>query len=300
VRVFVTGASGLIGGRLAGEFVEAGHEVVCLSRRERRAQLGDRLRWTRGDPCDPGPWTREAGEADAVFHLAGESIASGRWTAARKRELARSRIGSTQVLVDALAVAPTRPAVLVCASACGYYGARGEELLTETSGPGSDFLARLCVDWEAASARASAFGIRVVQVRFGVVLSAQGGALATMLPLFRLGLGGPLGPGDRWFPWVSEVDAVGLLAFALAAPLAGPLNVASPEPVRMQEFARTLGSVLHRPALLPVPELALKVALGEMGGALTPGQRVVPDAAVRAGYCFREPTLGGALRARLA
>jgi len=211
----------------------------------------------------------------------------------------RSRVESTRILVDALASAPRRPRLLVCASACGYYGPRGEELLTERSTPGDDFLARVCRDWEAGAARAAALGIRVVQVRFGVVLSARGGALATMLPIFRLGLGGPLGPGERWFPWVSEVDAVSLLAFALAADVEGPLNAASPEPVRMRDFARTLGAVLRRPAFLPVPELVLRLALGEMGGSLVPGQRVVPEVAIRAGYRFREPTLEAALRARL-
>ena len=297
MRVFVTGASGLVGSSLCSELAAEGHEVVGLSRSSRNRGP---IRWRVGDPTEQGEWTQEAGTADAVVHLAGESVASARWTEARKRELVRSRIDSTRNLVDAFASSSDRPRVFVCASAAGYYGARGEEELVETSPPGDDFLARLCVDWEAEAERASLYRIRVVHLRFGVVLGRDGGALATMLPIFRLGLGGPLGPPRRWFPWLALDDAVGLLRFGIEGEVSGPLNGVGPTPVRMGEFARTLGRVLGRPAFLPVPEVALKLALGEMGGSLIPGQKIVPQVATRAGYAFRHDTLESALRSELS
>jgi uncharacterized protein (TIGR01777 family) len=300
MRVFVTGASGLVGTGLCEELVRAGHEVVGLSRSDRTSQGNGSLRWVRGDPREPGPWTDEAASADVVFHLAGESVAAGRWSKARKQELVRSRVASTRLLVDALRRAETPPRALVCASACGYYGGGGEDELHEDSPAGTDFLATLCIDWEAEARRVAAFGVRAVCVRFGVVLSRRGGALARMLPIFRFGLGGPLGPGDRFFPWVSETDAIGLLAFALDSDLAGPVNCVAPEPTRMRDFARALGSVLRRPAVLPTPLPLLNLVLGEMAGSLVPGQKVVPRAAERAGYRFREPTLDGALRSLLS
>jgi uncharacterized protein (TIGR01777 family) len=291
LKIFVTGASGLIGSDLCADLLADGHEVTALSRQTRASGP----EWVTGDASEPGGWTDAACAADAVFHLSGESVAEGRWTNARKRALIRSRVDSTRILVDAFAAAKTRPRLLVCASACGYYGPRGEEELTESSPPGSDFLARMCCEWEAEADRAEAVGMRVVKVRFGIVLSARGGALAKMLPIFRLGLGGPLGPSRRWFPWVGESDALGLLRFVLDREISGPLNAVAPGACRMGEFARTLGRALGRSAFLPVPELALKLVLGEMGGSLTPGQRVVPKAAVEAGYMFQQPTLEGAL-----
>lgn len=288
----MTGASGLIGSDLCADLLADGHDVTGLSRRPRSGGPA----WVTGDASEAGGWTDAACAADAVFHLSGESVAEGRWTRARKQVLVRSRIDSTRTLVDAFQAAESRPSVLVCASACGYYGPRGEEELSESSAPGSDFLSRLCVDWEAEASRAEALGIRVVKIRFGVVLSGRGGALTKMLPIFRLGLGGPLGPSDRWFPWVCESDTLGLLRFALEHEISGPLNAVSPGSARMGEFAASLGRVLRRPAFLSVPEVVLTLALGEMGGSLIPGQHVLPRAALDAGYAFREPTLEGALR----
>jgi uncharacterized protein (TIGR01777 family) len=295
LRLFVTGASGLLGRALSSELAQE-HEVVGLSR---AAQESDDVSWVLGDPREPGPWTQEACAADAVVHLAGESVAAARWTRSRKRELVRSRVDSTRHLVDAFASSQRRPRVFACASACGYYGDRGEEELRESSPPGRGFLAELCVEWEAEADRAADHGIRVVKIRFGAVLSRNGGALAQMLPIFRLGLGGPLGPARRWFPWLAEADAVGLLRLAIEGDVSGPLNGVAPSPVRMGEFAKTLGRVLHRPALLPVPEIALAIAFGEMGSSLVPGQRVRPEAALRAGYEFRQPSLESALRSQL-
>lgn len=295
-RVFVTGASGLVGTRLRDELLARGHEVVALSRRARAPTGAGPFRWVQGDPGEAGPWLDEALAADAVVHLAGEPIAAGRWTAKRRAELVHSRVDSTRLLVRAFRESPRRPKLLVCASACGIYGSRGEEELAEDAGPGEDFLARLCVAWEAEARRVAAFGMRVVCTRFGVVLSREGGALARMLPIFRAGLGGPLGPRDRFFPWVALDDVAGALAFAIDSDLAGPVNVVAPESVRMGAFAKTLGRVLQRPAVLPVPLFVLKGVLGEMAEALVPGQHVVPAALARAGYAFRQPRLEGTLR----
>jgi hypothetical protein len=303
VRIFITGASGLIGSGLCPVLLASGHEVVALSRNLAAGGSATHVsgvRWVRGDPCEPGSWTSELAAADAVFHFAGAPVAGGRWTPERKRELVRSRIESTRVLVDALksrGSGESGERVLLCASAAGYYGPRGEEVLTESSTAGSDFLAQLCVDWEAEAARAGQLGVRNVQLRFGVVLSKRGGALCSMLPIFKLGLGGPLGPAERWFPWVAEDDAIDLCRFALEEPLWGPLNVVSPGSCRMGEFTRTLGRTLHRPALVPAPLWALRLVLGEFADSLSPGQRVEPAAALEAGYVFRYSDLDAALEA---
>lgn len=297
MRVFVTGAAGLVGTRLREELLANDHEVVALSRSARTPTGSGPFRWVQGDPREPGPWLEEALAADAVVHLAGESVASGRWTAKRKDELIRSRVDSTRILVRAFRESERRPQSFVCASATGFYGPRGDAELAEDAAPGEDFLARLCVAWEAEARRVAALGMRVACIRFGVVLDASGGALARMLPVFRLGLGGPLGPSDRFFPWVSADDAVGILRLTVESEIAGPVNAVAPEAVRMGEFARTLGRVLGRPAWAPaIPLFALRLALGEMGESLVPGQRVVPAALRAAGYTFRQPTLEAALQ----
>jgi len=305
MRVFLTGASGLIGGRLAADLLGEGHEVRAISRRHRSgtADSGGRgtpgIEWVVGDVGESGAWCDALDGCDAVVHLAGEPVAAGRWTPARKQRLVASRVESTRLIVAAMQRASRSPSSLVCASASGFYGARADELLTEDSPPGDDFLARLCVDWEKAASAASSDGVRVVQLRFGVVLSASGGALARMILPFKLGLGGPLGPGGRWFPWVHEDDAVGLARFALLHPIAGPLNVVAPCSVTMGEFAKALGRALRRPALLPLPEPLLKLALGEMAVGLIPGQKIEPRVAAAAGYVFRHSTLAEALAASL-
>ena len=304
MHVFVTGATGLIGRQLCARLVADGHAVTALSRsapgpEAARTSEPAALRLVRGDPAESGGWTMELGDADVVFHLAGASVAGGRWTAARKRELRASRIDSTRALVAAFEASGQPPKAFICASAVGYFGPRGEESLTETSAPGSDFLAQLCIDWEAEAARAEALGVRTVSLRFGLVMSGAGGALASMLPIFKLGLGGPLGPADRWFPYIGNDDALGLCHLAMESDLRGPVNVVAPEPARMGEFARTLGGVLRRPAILPMPLWALRLALGELGESMAPGQRVEPTRALAAGYAFREPTLERALRAAL-
>jgi uncharacterized protein (TIGR01777 family) len=304
MRVFLTGASGLIGGRLAEGLLHDGHQVCAISRRPRSGtkETGGEagaIEWVVGDVGLPGAWSDALEGCDAVVHLAGEPVASGRWTKARKRRLISSRVESSRLMVAALARAKRPPRTLVCASASGYYGARGDEELSEASHPGDDFLARLCVDWENAANAASSAGVRVVALRFGVVLSPHGGALARMLLPFKLGLGGPLGPASRWFPWVHEDDAVGLARFALEHPIAGPLNVVAPGSVTMGEFAKALGRALHRPALLPLPEALLQLVLGEMASGLFPGQKIEPRVAITEGYIFRHSTLAKAFAASL-
>jgi uncharacterized protein (TIGR01777 family) len=306
MRVLITGATGLLGGRLCEELLAAGHQIVALTRREPSPEdpgRGRALRWVRGDPTEPGEWLDEVSDAGAVVHLAGESIAAGRWTEARKRALIESRVKSTQLIADAIRESDTPPGVFLCASAVGYYGPRGEESLDEDSEPGSDFLARLCVDWEQAAFTARRAGVRVVALRFGVILSRRGGALAKLAPPFRLGVGGPIGPRGRFFPWVHEDDAIGILRLALgldsgdagAVGLDGPLNVVSPNPIRMGEFAAAMGRALRRPAFLPLPLGVLRIALGEMAGMLSPGQNVEPKRALEVGYVFVFADLDAAL-----
>lgn len=297
-RVFVTGATGLIGGALCARLIDDGAEVVAVSRHRGGEARGSGLRFVKGDVTTVGDWQAEVAEADAVVHLAGESVVSGRWTPSVKAAIRDSRIDGTRHVVDAIARSGRSPKVLVCASACGYYGQRGDEVLDESAPPGDDFLAGVCVAWEAEARRAASFGVRVVSLRFGLVLAAEGGALPRMLTPFRFGLGGPLGPSDRFVPWVHLDDVVGLARFSLVdgpdAPH-GALNVVGPEAVRMGDFARELGRALGRPALLPVPEFALRLVLGEATDAVVPGQRVVPRAALGAGYRFAFPGLRGAL-----
>jgi uncharacterized protein len=234
---------------------------------------------------------------DAVVHLSGASVAHGRWTPARKQILRNSRVDTTRVLVDALAHLKQKPSVFICASATGYYGSRGDELLTETSGNGSDFLGLLCRAWEGESSRAAADGIRTVITRFGIILSAQGGALPAMLPPFKLGLGGRLGSGKQWMSWITLEDVVAVLRAAIAEKSwSGPFNVVSPSPIQNAEFTRVLASVLHRPAFFAAPAFALRIALGEMADPLLlASQRVQPAKLEAARYQFRQENLEAAL-----
>lgn len=302
MRVFVTGASGLIGAQVCRRLVARGDEVVALSRRPQRTpgDGGARLRWLTGDPASPGSWERELDGMNAVIHLAGEPIAGGRWTRARKQRLVWSRVESTRRIAEALIRCRRPPAVLLCASACGFYGSRGDEILDESSPAGADFLASLCADWEKAAEAASGAGIRVVRLRFGIVLSARGGALPPLAFPFRLGLGGPLGPAERWFPWIHERDATQLVCFALDRELRGPMNLVAPEPVTMRDFARSLGRTLGRPVWLPVPISLAGLALGqELAEAMVPGQRIIPRVVLDSDYRFRLPRLAEALEACL-
>jgi uncharacterized protein (TIGR01777 family) len=290
VRIAVTGASGLVGSALTKSLAGQGHQVVPLARP------------SAFDPAT-GFVDRSVLEgAQAVVHLAGEPIGSGRWSPAKKQAIASSRREGTRALAEAVASLDSPPGAMVCASAVGIYGDRGDEVLTEQSSPGSGFLAQVCRDWEAASAPASRAGVRVVHLRFGVVLSPRGGALARQLPLFRLGLGGRLGSGRQYLSWVALDDAVAAAGFVLERPeLAGPLNVCSPEPVTNAAFTAELARVLSRPAWLAVPAFALGLALGpELARELVlASQRAVPERLSQAGFRFSYPGLGKWLEAAL-
>jgi uncharacterized protein (TIGR01777 family) len=293
VHVFVTGATGLIGRPLCAALRGRGDEVTALSRQPAVA-LPPGVRVVQGDPAVAGRWTEALAGADAVVHLAGEPVAGGRWTAARKARLVSSRLDSTRVVAGA--VAAGGPTVLVQGSAVGFYGDRGEEPLDEAAAPGQGFLADLSVRWEAAAAPAAARA-RVVLVRTGLVLARDGGALPALARPFRLFAGGPIGDGRAWQPWIHLADEVGLLLLALDdARARGPLNAVAPAPVRQAELAATLARVLRRPNLFPVPEVALRLAVGEMADVLLASQRVVPARAEALGYRWRFPALEPALR----
>ncbi len=232
---------------------------------------------------------------DAVIHLSGESIV-GRWTEAKKKRIVESRVGATRTLSEALVKAPQRPRSFLGASAVGYYGDRGDEILREESASGQQFASELCRQWEGASQSAEAAGIRTVHMRLGAVLSAQGGALREMLTPFRLGLGGRIGNGRQWMPWIALVDVVGAILWMLSHDLSGPVNLVSPNPVTNAEFAKTLASVLSRPAIFPVPAFAVRLAFGDMGKELLlASQRVEPTKLVASGYVFQQPDLRRAL-----
>ncbi len=291
MRIAITGASGMVGTALTPFLTAQGHTVVPVSRRA----LPGGIQW------DPEAGVIRAADfegLDAVIHLAGENIAGARWTPARKEALRHSRIGPTQLLARTLAGLGRPPRTLISVSAIGIYGDRGDEVLTEHSTLADDFLGQLSQAWEAAAAPATAAGIRVVHPRFGIILTPEGGALAKMLPTARLGLGGPLGGGHQWMSWIALDDVLGALHHLLAhEEIIGAVNTVAPTPVRNADFGTTLGRVLHRPACLPVPAIALKLLFGEMAEAtLLASTQVRPDVLIESGYQFRYPLLEGALR----
>jgi uncharacterized protein (TIGR01777 family) len=295
-RVLVSGASGLIGTSLEGRLRARGHGVCRLVRRPARS--GDEISW---DPARGILPVRELEGFDAVVHLAGENVAAGRWTDARKAAIRESRVQGTVLLARRLAELDRPPSVLVSASAIGFYGDRGEELLDETMPPGDGFLARTCVEWEACADPARAAGIRVVHPRIGVVLATQGGALARMLMPFRLGLGGRLGSGRQWMSWIALDDLVFVLESAIFDErLVGPVNAVAPEPVRNADFTRVLARILGRPALAPVPAFALRALAGGLADELLLASiRVAPRALERCGFRHARPTLEEALASLL-
>lgn len=293
MRIALTGATGFLGSHVRAALAGQGHELRLVSR---RSGAGFH-RWPGYDA--PFPAGALAG-ADAVIHLAGENVAQ-RWTAAARRRIRDSRVEGTRRLVEAIQAATPRPAVLVCASATGFYGDRGEEVLDETSPPGQGFLAETCIGWEREAARAEDLGVRVVRLRFGMVLGKDGGALARMLPAFRLCLGGRLGSGRQWMPWIQIEDAVNLVLWALKEQtVRGPLNAVAPAPVRNQDFTRALEGILGCPAVFTIPAWALRLAMGDAAEIALMSQRVVPRAAVNAGFPFRYPHVADALKALLS
>lgn len=296
MRALVTGATGFVGQRL----LEHLQEPVVLTRNvasatHRLSKSGARcFAW---DPQNAPAPVEAFNGIDTVFHLAGEPLAEGRWTAAKRARLRDSRIVGTRHLVETLARLQEKPRVLVSASAVGYYGSRGDDVLTESSGPQHDFLAEICIGWEQEAAKACEVGVRVVPIRTGIVLGDSGGALAKMLTPFRLGVGGILGNGTQWMSWIHVDDLVQLLLFAARTELVGgPLNGTSPNPATNYDFTKTLGKVLGRPTILPMPGFMLRIVFGEFASVLLGSQRAVPRAATEAGFQFRFPELEPALR----
>ncbi len=298
MKILISGSSGLVGKTLSAALRSEGHTVARLVRPGGVPSPGD-VSW---DPMAATMDVAAMEGTDAVVHLSGASIADGRWTPARKAVLRSSRIDTTRVLVDSLMNLRAKPSVFVCASATGYYGDRGDEILTESTSSGTDFLALLARDWEAEAARAEMNGIRTVILRFGLILSADGGALARMLLPFRFGLGGRFGTGAQWMPWVALEDTIAIIRLAIAeARFTGPWNLVAPNPVRNSEFTRVLASTLHRPAIFSVPAFALRLALGEMSeGLLLASQRAVPSRLLTMQYPFRFESLEAALQEALA
>ncbi|MGN6225084.1 TIGR01777 family oxidoreductase [Pseudoxanthomonas sp.] len=294
MRILLTGGTGFIGRALCARLLAGGHRLTVWSRRPAAARQ-----------LLPGVSViedlAEAGEIEAVVNLAGEPLVGRRWDARRKQAIRDSRLGTTAKLLRWMAPQLRRPHVLVSGSAIGYYGAHGDSLLDESSAAGDDFAATLCRDWEHAAMQAEDLGLRVCRLRTGIVLGADGGALGKMLPPFRWGLGGPMGDGRQWMSWIHREDLIALIQWLLEQDGAGgAYNGTAPEPVRNRDFARTLGRVLHRPALLPAPAPLLRLAFGEGARLLLTGQRVLPMHALVEGFRFRFPDLEDALRDLLA
>ena len=294
----IAGGSGFLGRPLASALARHGHDVAILTRRTAGLPAGHRS-WTPDGTA--GPWAAAVDAADAVVNLAGASIAGGRWTPDRKRELRDSRVLATRSLVAAVRAAASPPRVFVSGSAVGYYGPRGAEAIAEDAAPGRDFLGELGVAWEQEAQGAADAGARLIVLRSGLVLAPDGGVLQQMLRPFRLGLGGVLGSGDQYLPWIHRRDWIDLVRWSLLTEaVSGPLNGTAPEPVTNREFTRTLAAVLRRPHFIKVPAFALRLALGELADAALTGQRAVPSRALALGFHFRCPALEPALRDLLA
>lgn len=307
MRVFVTGGTGMIGVRLIRRLVGRGDSVTVLSRQENAwEKVGQDVAVVVGDPVTPGDWQAKLAEHDAVIHLAGTNIFAKRWNDGFKQSIRDSRLRGTANVVDALARGG--PKILVAGSAIGYYGPRDDAELTEDSPPGDDFMARVCVEWEAAARAAEQHGVRVTLIRTGIVHDPRGGAMRTLMLPFKLGLGGPVGMalnpadwGKQYWSWIHFADECGIILLALDhADARGPINATAPNPVTNKEFARAFGKALGRPAFAPVPALALRLLLGEVADVITTGQRVHPARALALGYRFQFPEIGPALADLLA
>ena len=286
----------MIGSLLTERLAKSQHVLVLLSRKPPSEIGGAKKQWLAWQPGASGEWERAIDGADAVINLAGEPIAGKRWTPKQKEILRSSRIAGTKALVDAIAKAQIKPKLMISASAVGYYGPRGDEPLNEDAKPGDDFLARLCVDWEAQAQQAESLGVRVCLLRTGIVLAKGEGALKKMVPPFKMFIGGPLGSGRQCMPWIHIEDEVGLIQFLAENQRArGPFNGTAPAPVTMGEFSKTLGVVLNRPSWARVPPSVLALMVGEMAEMLLNGQRAIPEAAITLGFKFKYPNLKLAL-----
>lgn len=303
MRVLITGGTGLIGNELTNNLCADGHDVIILSRSGKSdVYLPSRARLERWDGRTAEGWGHLVNEVDAIVNLAGESISganpvSGRWTAARKKRIVESRVQGGQAIMQALSAATRRPQVLVQASAVGYYGPHGDDQVTEETPPGNDFLANVCKQWEASTAGADALGVRVVVMRTGIVLSMGGGALPFMALPFRYFVGGPLGSGRQYVPWIHEEDEIGAIRFMLDhESMRGAYNLCAPQPVTNAAFGKSIGRALRRPSYLPAPEFALRLALGEFATLIVDGQRQIPRRLQQTGFRFKYEEVDSALR----
>jgi uncharacterized protein (TIGR01777 family) len=296
MKILITGSHGLVGKALISELVKDGHEIVSLVRH--KSEGASEIEW---HPNQRSIDSERVSGFDVVVHLAGESIASGRWTDEKKRKIRESRVDGTTLLSRALAQSSKAPAAFISASAIGYYGNRADELLNEKSAPGNDFLAEVCVAWERATGEAEARGVRTVHARFGIILDQEGGALAKMLTPFRMGVGGRIGDGKQWMSWIALVDVIKGLKFVIEnESIAGPVNFVAPNPVTNGEFTKTLGDALSRPTLFPMPSFAVRLAFGEMADALLlSSAKVEPKRLQESGYRFEFENLQPALAAIL-
>jgi len=301
MRIVITGGTGLIGSAVAREMGSAGHEVVVLTRDPAKTgPLPPNTRAVQWDGRTAGDWAKLLDGDTVIVHLAGDSVAAGRWTEEKKRRIRDSRVASGRAVLEAVRQAKAKPRALLQGSAVGYYGDVGDEVVSELHPPGDDFLARVCVEWEASTAEVAAMGVRRPVLRTGIVLSDQGGALPRMALPFRMLAGGPLGNGRQWLAWIHEVDEVGAIRFLIEREdVDGPFNLTAPEPLTNRDLSRALGEVLHRPSFAPAPGFALRLLLGEMADALLHGQRAVPRRLLDLGYVFRYPEALGALRSLL-
>lgn len=297
MKVVITGGSGLIGSEVARDLGSSGHDIVILTRDPAKAKLPPNTRAVQWDGKTATGWASLIDGDTAILHLAGDSIASGRWSDAKKRRIRESRVDSGKAVLAAIRQASEKPRVLLQGSAVGYYGPCGDEVVTESHPPGHDFLADVCVEWEASTAEAESMGVRRALLRTGIVLSGKGGALPKMALPFKLMAGGPMGSGRQWVPWIHIADEVGAIRFLLEREDArGPFNLTAPRPLTNRDFSRALGKALHRPAFAPAPGIALKLVLGEMADMLLQGQRAVPHRLMEMGYAFRHPDPLAALR----
>jgi len=298
MNITITGATGFIGRRLIQRLARDRHQLHALSRRT-NVKFGETAVWiSKWDPMTEEPPEESIANADAIVHLAGEPVAQ-RWTPEAKQKILESRVQGTRRLVQALSTQKRRPAALICASAIGIYGSRGDEILTESSALGDDFLAEVCKEWEKQAQLAESLGIRVARIRIGIVLGKGGGALEKMLPPFKAFVGGRIGSGKQWMSWIHVDDLVGTIHHALTNPMSGIFNGAAPNPERNSDFTAKLAAALGRPAIFPVPGFALRVIFGEMAGILLGSQRVLPRATEATGYKFQYPELGAALQSIL-